>query len=223
MGILRAGNTALTAPVPAPATAAEWRGRISGLKDQLTSASALVAERRQARRTAAGMALLSGQGGDSITALEDLERDAERAADSLLAACELAEGKAQKLEAAAKEAAEIERQARRDAVIAELRQAAGDVDVLFVQTVEKLHGIEDLMTQLLQEGGTFSRSLKACVMRALLAHGMRAYIEIERYVGSVHHCRPLSEQFKAIGVKASPDGSSSEQFVTLSVGGDFPG
>ena len=204
MGILRAGNTALTAPVPAPATAAEWRGRISGLKDQLTSASALVAERRQARRTAAGMALLSGQGGDSITALEDLERDAERAADSLKAAIELAEIEVQKLENAEHNTAQAERQKRLTAVIVELRQEAVAVDGFFSQTVAKLQHIEELMVEFHRHGGLFSRTLRGSTTRAALAAGMRPYLETE-HVGNVNVLRPLATQFEGLDA-AQPAG-----------------
>jgi hypothetical protein len=149
-----------------------------------------------------------------------MERNAERAADSLKAAVEMAGVEVQKLEGAERAAAEAKRQERRDSVIAELRHVAGAVDALLSQAVGKLRQIDELMVEFHRNGGTFSRTAKGCTTRAALAAGMRPYLEVS-FVGSNNACRPLAEQYEALGATQTIDGNA-EQFVTASLAGEFP-
>ena len=218
---LKGTNTAQAAPVQRPSTAAEWRKLISGLRQELAGAEALVTERRQVRRTAAGTALLTGQGADAIAALEGIERDAERAADSLKAAIELAEVEVQKLEAAEREAAEAERRGLYAAKITEIRQAASVVDAIFTDLVGKLQVVDGLLMQYRAMGGRVSGTLKGSVTRAALLAGMRPFLATE-YVGINGSFRSLAEELNFESPLAALSAESkTEEFVTASVAGEY--
>jgi len=219
---LKGTNTAQAAPVQRPSTAAEWRKRISELKQELAGAEALVTERRQVRRTAAGTALLTGQGADSIATLEGMERDAERTLDTVKAAIELAEVEGQKFEAAEREAAEAERRGQYAAKITEIRQAASVVDAIFTDLVGKLQVVDGLLSQYRAMGGRTSGTLKGSVTRAALLAGMRPFLATE-YVGINGSFRSLAEDLNyEPSIVAMSTESKTEEFVTASLGGEFP-
>lgn len=173
------------------------------MKQDLIRTEQSLVERRLERRTAAGAALLFGAGSGAIRGLEDTEREAERSADSLRAAIELAEAEVRKLEEAARQARLEALRERRAVVALEIRRVAGAVDKLFAEAAEQLQMLDQLMMQFRTEGGVFVRSLKGCATRAALATGMRPYLETE-FVGGHDHLRPLAEQLGTLATAGGP-------------------
>ena len=161
-------------------------------------------EKRAERRMAAGAALVFGANTETVAELEAAEREAERRADSLNAAVELAKAELSKLEELERRAVETAKQEHRAAVVDELRKIAGLVDALFTEVAEKLGRIDELMKEYRAAGGIFSRSMKGCTTRAALAGGLRGYLETE-HVGNVNILRPLAEQFEALNSAPSVD------------------
>jgi len=187
-----------------PSTAAEWRERIGELEREATGAEQLVKEKRAARREAAGSALVFGTNPDAAAELEAQERDAERRLDSIRCAVELARAEVKRLEDEDRRQKVEQQRARREAVAANIRQHAAAVDGIFEQAAKHLQAVEGLLNEYRLAGGAFHRSLKGCTTRAMLATGMRPYIEAA-FVGGHEHFRPLAEQLAALGTMPGAD------------------
>jgi hypothetical protein len=187
-----------------PSTAAEWRERISELETQAARAEQVLTEKRAARREAAGSALVFGTNPEAAAALEAEEREAERLADSLRCAVDLARAEMKRLQDEERRQKIEQQRARRAAVATRIQQEAEAIDRLYQQTAGHLDAIADLLINYQMEGGAFARSLKGCSTRAALAAGLRKYLETG-FVGGNEHIRPLAEQLSGLAVARVPE------------------
>ena len=187
-----------------PSTVVEWRERVGELEKEAADAEQVLMEKRAARREAAGSALVFGTNAEAAAGLEAEEREAERLADSLRCAIDLARAELKKIEQEERRQRIEQQRARREAVAARIQQEAEVVDRLYQEAANHLEAIGELLVSYQLEGGSFARSLKACSTRAALAAGLRKYLDTE-FVGSSQHIRPLAEQFSGLPVARVPE------------------
>lgn len=190
--------------VRTPSTVAGWRERIGELEKEAAAAEQVLMEKRAARREAAGSALVFGTNPETATGLEAEEREAERLADSLRCAIDLARAEATKIEDEERRRKIEQQRIRRATVAARIQQEAEVVDRLYQEAANHLEAIGELLVSYQLEGGSFARSLKACSTRAALAAGLRKYLDTE-FVGSSQHIRPLAEQLSGLAVARVPE------------------
>ena len=161
-------------------------------------------ERFAARREAAGAALVFGRNPEALAGLEAEEREAERLADTLRCAIDLARAEMRTLEDEERRQKIEQRRERRAAVAVEIQQEAETVDRLYEEVASHLELLDSLLIRYQVEGGAFARSLKGCSTRAALAAGLRRFLETE-FVGSNEHIRPLAEQLCGLAVARVPE------------------
>ncbi len=190
--------------VRTPSTVAEWRERIGELEKEAAGAEQVLMEKRAARREAAGSALVFGTNPEAAAGLEAEEREAERLADSLRCAVDLARAELKKLEDEERRRKIAQQRTRRAAIAARIQQDAEAVDRLYQEAANHMEAISELLTSYQLEGGSFARSLKGCSTRAALAAGLRKFLETD-FVGSSQHIRPLAEQLGGLPVARVPE------------------
>ncbi len=186
-------------PVVAPVLdIAGWREKIGDLTAGLSNAEALLAQRRAARRLAAGKALLSGgEGEEDVAALMDQERETEDNVDALKAAVSIAEAEVATLEA--QEAAELEasRHAQRVELISQIHNAAQAADAGFSQAGEALETVTLLLAQFAAAGGHVPgiMHLRGLITRSALNGGLRGKLQLESGC-SRNAWEPLADSLK---------------------------
>jgi len=185
---------AQSAPIQRPSTAEGWSERITALEGELAGAERALTLARTERRLAAGAAAAFGTDPEAVAGLESVEREIERRVDSLGCAVDLARGELAKLEDQNRKAELKARQELRTALVAEIQDAAGAVDSLFVQAAAKLQDIEANLAKFRAAGGIgHNRTLRGSCTRAMLFDGLREFVLTE-HCGNSSVIRPLTEQ-----------------------------
>ncbi|MGB9454645.1 MAG: hypothetical protein WCB12_01290 [Bryobacteraceae bacterium] len=169
-------------PVVVPLTIEAWRSKINDLQAGLGDAEQLLAQRRAARRLAAGKALLAGgEGEEDVQALMDQERESEDRVDVLKSAIAIAQSELAKLEA--QEAAKLEatRRDQREQLIAQIHNAAEAVDRGFAQAGEGLETVTQLLAQFAAAGGHAPgiMHLRGIITRSALNGGLRGKLQLD--------------------------------------------